>query len=270
MVLRACAYKDCENYILDGARSGKFTLFQFPKNPERFQRWLELGQAPTNLPNSSYQYCSDHFDSIYFSQSGRRIALVGLAEPFPYVKATLTPDINTINITNDLQFYEDNADALVGYELTEDCQGNDQEQDIVVSTVQEDEDDGIMKVKETKRDNNFSGTKRKLLNESNIREHKKKLSKTYALSVEDFVGAADISDSDEHLENDISSEISEVDAASLIDDKAAVTTFIYKGEEYVQMSKDYYVKEKRDLLKRLHKMKSAIKSIKGILRATET
>uniref|UniRef100_A0A1A9WJD4 THAP-type domain-containing protein n=1 Tax=Glossina brevipalpis TaxID=37001 RepID=A0A1A9WJD4_9MUSC len=152
MVLRACAYRDCENYILDGARTSKFTLFQFPKNPERFERWLELGQAPTNLPISSYQYCSDHFDSKYFSQNGRRLVLVGSAEPFPYVKDAL--DINT---TNDFQICDDNGDA-VGYELTEDCQDNEQEPDIrVVSNVQEHEDDNIMKANETKRDNNLPG-----------------------------------------------------------------------------------------------------------------
>ena len=41
-----------------------------------------------------------------------------------------------------------------------------------------------------------------------------------------------------------------------------VTTFIFKGAEYVQMPKEYYVQEKRCLLQKLQKYETIIKNIK--------
>lgn len=91
MALKACSYRNCQNYVLDHVPSGSFTLFQFPKNVERRKKWMELGQAPKNLPQSAYYYCSDHFDRKFMAVNQRRTILVGEAMPFPCMKLASTP-----------------------------------------------------------------------------------------------------------------------------------------------------------------------------------
>lgn len=56
-------------------------------------------------------------------------------------------------------------------------------------------------------------------------------------------------------------DMEEIDEETLIDEKH-VTTFVYKGEEHVQMSKDYYVQEKMENAKNLKKMRHIVKTLK--------
>lgn len=93
MSLKACSYRNCQNYVLDNVPSGNFTMFQFPKNLEKRKKWVELGQAPNNLGPSTYYYCSDHFDRRFLAVNQRRTILVGEALPYPCSKSnhTLTP-----------------------------------------------------------------------------------------------------------------------------------------------------------------------------------
>lgn len=51
-------------------------------------------------------------------------------------------------------------------------------------------------------------------------------------------------------------------------DAENVSSFIFKGEEYVQMSKDYYIKEKLELVKQLEKLKNTVAGIKKLLKDT--
>ena len=41
-----------------------------------------------------------------------------------------------------------------------------------------------------------------------------------------------------------------------------VTTFIFQGEEYVQMPKNFYIREKQNLMKRLKKYEKIVNNIK--------
>lgn len=110
MALKACSYRNCQNYVLDHVPSGSFTLFKFPKNDERREKWMELGQAPKNLPHSAYYYCSDHFDRKFMAVNQRRTTLVGEAMPFPCPKFSSSPTRDeatssngngNCNVTND-------------------------------------------------------------------------------------------------------------------------------------------------------------------------
>ncbi|EDW34296.1 GL22174 [Drosophila persimilis] len=53
---------------------------------------------------------------------------------------------------------------------------------------------------------------------------------------------------------------------SVVEDQAIdpteVSTFIFKGEEYVQMSKSYYMREKREIAQQLRQYKTILKNIK--------
>uniref|UniRef100_A0A1I8MCW7 Uncharacterized protein n=1 Tax=Musca domestica TaxID=7370 RepID=A0A1I8MCW7_MUSDO len=61
--------------------------------------------------------------------------------------------------------------------------------------------------------------------------------------------------------------IVELNPEKLIDAEN-VSSFIFKGEEYVQMSKDYYIKEKLELVKQLEKLKNTVAGIKKLLKDT--
>ncbi|XP_073827990.1 dorsal interacting protein 2 [Musca autumnalis] len=66
---------------------------------------------------------------------------------------------------------------------------------------------------------------------------------------------------------DIISSGQEINPEKLIDSEQ-VTCFIFKGEEYVQMSKDYYIKEKLELAKKVEKLTKTIDNIKKLLKET--
>lgn len=55
-----------------------------------------------------------------------------------------------------------------------------------------------------------------------------------------------------------------IDPESLVDSKHT-TVFIFKGEAYLQMPKDFYIKEKIELLTKLQNLESVIEGIKEIL-----
>lgn len=155
MTLKACSYRDCQNYVLDNVPSGNFTIFQFPKNPERREKWMKLGQAPRNLPPTRYFYCSDHFDSKFMAVNQRRTILVGEAIPFPYSVDNENPseNINTDNV-HTLYFSEENYGRAIDNEyLLCEVKGNRREKQVknevqqedfqVESTMPEDEDGNL-------------------------------------------------------------------------------------------------------------------------------
>ena len=62
--------------------------------------------------------------------------------------------------------------------------------------------------------------------------------------------------------------IEEIDEDLLIDAKH-VTTFVFKGEEHVQMTKDYYIREKMENTKNLKKMLHIVKTVKEYLNSLD-
>lgn len=290
MTLRSCIFKKCGNYINLRDRSFKdVKLFSFPKNPERRKKWMELGEVPQNLPESMYFFCSDHFDKKYLAINNRRTVLVGEAVPFPYVdpeidesnrdeEANLNYLMYDLGRSNnaDKHEYTNDEDVVESTTITSNIQHNlndfddalnkeEPEEYIIFSEDESNKEEPISCTIKRKTENAFmqaTSSKSKIIktcevqkplqnsNEGNndtiksihnLSETKKNILVVEKETCEDFTNSYDL-----------------VDAKN-------VTTFIFKGEEYVQMPKDYYQNEKIQFLKKIQKMERALQAIKGHL-----
>lgn len=335
MSLKYCVYKDCHNYYNVTEKSyskDNLTFFQFPKDSQRRQKWLQLGNAQPNLPGSFYYYCSDHFDNRYMSRRNRRTVLVGEAVPYAHETTIVSDEADEViadeyvkdELTSEYYLYEDYRDE-------ESCTTDlaiHQDQDLQVESTTTIDDDIIQLVRSAiDSDNDHLLTNEKSSSESNSLKKcafkrkppsavspasssssNAKISKVVTLTQPSKVNNCEIlkknvlilssvsndsakSDSphpslditdyskkesfvpnneksyshqEEVLSENEVNEKHDIDLESLVDSKHA-TVFIFKGEEYVQMPKDYYIKEKLELMKKLQKMENVIRNIKNQL-----
>ncbi|KAM7361083.1 dorsal interacting protein 2 [Cochliomyia hominivorax] len=288
MSLRYCIYKDCSNYInlKDRSVNKDVKLFSFPKNPERRQKWMEYGQVPPNLPSTMYYFCADHFDKKFFATNNVRTILVGEAMPYPYVEVELNNDNYEEDSSNNFDYilYEMNKDNEIN------CKQKEQDLHVESTTITNEfqEEHYSINLDNAKNDecifiseeeNNTqvlhvtdsSSNKRKYEDSDTIMEiqpssSKEKISKASPVqkpkikSLEETKNLQEL----ETIKNPVVSTESieqQIKEDELID-KEYVTTFIFKGEEYVQMPKNHYVNEKMELMKKLQKMEQTIKTIK--------
>ncbi|XP_055612698.1 uncharacterized protein LOC129759317 [Uranotaenia lowii] len=81
-VRKRCVYRDC---LSDSVTDPDRTLFQFPKEEERIQKWCQAGQVdPAELQGSVKFMCDKHFSHIYICNSARRKLLLHTAVPYDY------------------------------------------------------------------------------------------------------------------------------------------------------------------------------------------
>ncbi|XP_023291979.2 uncharacterized protein LOC111675446 [Lucilia cuprina] len=307
MTLRACIYKNCENYInlRDRSINKDIKLFSFPKNPERRQKWMELGKVPPNQPASMYYFCSDHFDKKYFAINNVRTVLVGDAVPFPYVEPEEDETLEDSGSNLDYFLYELKKEDGDNTEKQQDEQDLQVESTTMLNELQEslhdehfsinleDETDECIVYTDEEKDTQQivlgNNRKRKLYNtilQAQASSSNAKLIKTSILEKplrkspekQLFVKSPQSSTAGKSASTNqiqesakvVSEETSkeEIDVNDLIDVEH-VTTFIFKGEEYVQMPKEHYINEKQDLIKKIRKMESTIRTIKEHLNLLE-
>ncbi|XP_037808425.1 uncharacterized protein LOC119601530 [Lucilia sericata] len=303
MTLRACIYKNCANYInlRDRSINKDIKLFSFPKNPERRQKWMELGKVPPNQPASMYYFCSDHFDKKYLAINNVRTVLVGDAVPFPYVEPEVDETYEDSGSNLDYFLYELNKEDGDNTERQQDEQDLQVESTTMLNELQEslhdehfsinleneETDECIVYTDEEKDTQQIvlaNNRKRKLYNtilQAQASSSNAKIIKTsilqkplrkspekqlHAKSPQPSTAAKSASTSLSQTQESatvVSEETTkeEIDVNDLIDGEH-VTTFIFKGEEYVQMPKEHYINEKLELMKKLRKMESTIKTIK--------
>ncbi|XP_055638655.1 uncharacterized protein LOC129776813 isoform X2 [Toxorhynchites rutilus septentrionalis] len=77
---RYCCYRDCDTNSFSNPER---TLFQFPKDEVRANKWLEAG-AIEKVDSSPRFMCDLHFSRIYMCFSSRRKMLLNTAVPYPY------------------------------------------------------------------------------------------------------------------------------------------------------------------------------------------
>lgn len=312
MSIKSCIYRNCENYIntIDKASSSKpnITLFQFPKNPERRQIWIERGKAPTNLPLNYYYYCSDHFDKCFLNVGPRRTMLVGEAVPFAFettgdhnaedteefitpekneyfyhlkddeyftpavhapqeqdlhVESTTMQDSDIHFINNDIHLDEGNEAEIMDTKDSDEAKivGNPYKRKLhnATSTVIANPDTKIRIIKcRTLSTEPSSPSKPKIPSNPSKMENKVKNDQP---NVPPQRGENAIAEKD-----DVALLPLVINAESVID-RNKVTTFIFKGEEYVQMPKEHYIKEKIALMTKLKKMEIVIANIKKSLKS---
>ena len=101
MSKKKCAYKNCDTQCNN---TNNFTLFAFPKDPERFEKWVEISQC-SHVPDSQKFLCEKHFDRIYICRNPRRKTLVGEAVPIRLQEQEDNDQMNRLFFDN-IQAYE--------------------------------------------------------------------------------------------------------------------------------------------------------------------
>ncbi|XP_017031123.1 uncharacterized protein Dlip2 [Drosophila kikkawai] len=226
MATRCCVYKDCGYYYsVHGSpvAKGEWTMFSFPKQPERVRIWLENAQVHPKIPQNQRFLCSKHFDTKFISSNKNRTLLVGEAVPFPYINEKDTDQDEECSA----------AQADLSIELS------DEELDELileaVSTSMEPKKDMGEKI-----ETNLESPAAKRPREStNVPQVAREPPSTEISSPADFGP-------------------DQIEAI----DTSEVSVFQFKGEEYVQMSMEFYMLEKRKMAKLVEEYKRTLRSIK--------
>ncbi|XP_037936803.1 serine-rich adhesin for platelets isoform X2 [Teleopsis dalmanni] len=253
--MKACAYKNCCNFnnVHVPGSSSSFTLFQFPKDVARRRKWLKLAQVPEALQNSTEELylCSEHFDKKFFSMTNRRRMLIGEAIPFPVTdyQSVEEEEQHSYVLFEDAHIDEDNEESKIDVNTVD-------EDNIILEAV--DDDCNVIEVDVLEDISQKRGTKRKDMSgygtHMNKRRHNEAAvdrndtkSKINIISVETTLPSKEknsITTAQADTACSLNSDVNSID-------KQNVDTFIFKGEEYVQMRKEYYVQEKTQLIEKL-------------------
>ncbi|EDW95679.1 uncharacterized protein Dyak_GE25341 [Drosophila yakuba] len=225
MTTRSCAYKDCEYYYVghDNALAKGRTLFAFPKQPQRARIWHENGQVHPKIPLSQLFMCSLHFDRKFISSSKNRTLLVGEAVPYPYKESSPKPEEEPQQVAS--TSHESYYINLSDDELSI----NNVDTTSITTTLKKDLDivADIPPVKRPKESSIVIALRETAKTEPNPNAER--------LRVEDQDNV----------------------------DTSEVSVFNFKGQEYVQMSMEYYLQEKRKMAELLQDYRNVLKTIKA-------
>ncbi|KAH8264124.1 hypothetical protein KR038_003286 [Drosophila bunnanda] len=223
---KSCVYKDCNySYSIIGntPTKGQWTIFSFPKHPERARIWLENAQVHPKIPKSQLFLCSKHFDSNFISSNKNRTMLVGEALPIPYTK-NQDPDPD-----------EENCGAQQNFSIN---LSDDELEELIQETVISN------RSKEPKND--------MVEKKNNIElpppKRSRKSPNAPPIAIE--------SPSTEMCSTDL-----DPDQIETID-TTEVSVFQFKGQEYVQMSMEFYLLEKRKMAELLKEYQRTLQNIK--------
>lgn len=250
MVTKACSYKDCKNI---NTNTPEITFFSFPiRNEEKCTAWALLsGCVEQNLGNR--YLCEMHFSPVHISRTPRRTALLPNAMPHP---------CSNNNSDDTVEVYLEDESQSQGIHIVEQLlsPGKTESEDDLLEL----NSDDPLKVA------NKSGSitvpqympvqlKKMYTTNRQVPFENQKVKRQKLIANGDDKPAivietpTNIVDSSEQL---------------LIDntkDNADISTFIYKGEEYIQMPKRLYLEEREKLANDLHFYKNLLKSVKQLI-----
>ncbi|KAH8310548.1 hypothetical protein KR044_001884 [Drosophila immigrans] len=247
MTTRICVYKDCHNFYsrVDRSACSNVTLFAFPKDPQRAELWRLLGQVHPKIGAKQLFMCSKHFERKNLSVTKHRTTLVGEALPVAYdndeaeksssqenlcIKST---DNGNIEICSIKQTTPTSTSAAQSFYIE-----LDDDQLTLDNVVLLESTEQLKQIEDSVE----ASSARK-------RRHSPSPSPTPAPP------------SPNPVEQD-------EDGQELLDN-AEVETFLVKGKHFVQMSRQYYVQEKRQMLQQLQQYKEILSNIRQQLKPLE-
>lgn len=299
MNTKQCVYRNCGNT----SEFSKVTFFGFPlKDPEKCQLWARMAGCE-ELPSLKNKFlCENHFSTIYMSKTPRRTVVLPNAVPFQWdeninkdesydeeytteknisredmilhplddendiiytdsIEMMRHPDTATaehVEALDDVMVEEEipNANAKVKINATKAAKSVQKTYDPVVDRVKK----VTTKMPPTRMSLPSGGdfvnhvTKRQKLarsapsNDSSLKAEQKQ---------------RNVEDQDEDDDDD---KITQIDNTI---DNPDITTFIYKGEEYIQMPKRIYLQERAKLDAEAKRYRRIVHNIKGLVNATD-
>ncbi|XP_017463340.1 PREDICTED: uncharacterized protein LOC108356699 isoform X9 [Rhagoletis zephyria] len=275
MRFRTCKYKGCDNYTHHKVPCGnkEFTIFRFPKDPRRYEEWMKRGKVPDGLPESHMLMCSDHFDNKYIIKNARRTILATTAVPFFYCGDNSDIDSDD-NIDKECEEAMDKVDEALDADMLEDYEvASDFEEELLsVVTQSEPREDAVKgykpNVKKRKINSDIEDNQEPTSSKALVSKIMAQVEKSdNSAAVLKRSGKQEDGEHIKHLRLQTKKpstpqpEAQKIDPDTLVDSKA-VTCFIFKGEEYVQMPKEYYVQEKLEVIEKLKRYENALQTFK--------
>lgn len=257
-VKKICAYKGC-----NPNDSNNETYFSFPSDPVRCQLWKDLSKSELAVPK---YLCSKHFDKAkYMSQNPRRNILLNTAIPYPY------EDNDEIqkDLIDSVEIQLDNSAITVEEEQTSSnimkddfLEINDKSIDLTDTNIIE-----------------YSGenTQERVLKSVKVEPYKRKSNIVMPISVK-IKKIQNIDSVHPHLiisRNNSNYNVKSPKTISNVknyeemnntnNSDSQITTFIFKGEEYIQMPKSLYLSEKSELEKKVQHYENIVYGIQNFL-----
>ncbi|XP_055376461.1 uncharacterized protein LOC129608774 [Condylostylus longicornis] len=266
---RRCDYKGCTEFRDKFNLNQNVKFFSFPSDLERKKKWLELSQTESQNPKF---ICSKHFADIYLSYSQRRVHLVTSALPIDYntVNSIYVNVENSNNVQQDEHKEEKNTvdefidntlcfaeveSTPINYNEEKPIENNQpqtkilnslvpisfKERKIEISPISTESKKAVnsKKIKLVKLDN----TKIKRFYKANTLIKQESRDKNTIIEIQNV-------NTDKHSENGMNKKTEKV------------RTVLLDGEEYIQMPKSLYIKERMDLLNQIENYKSILKDFK--------
>lgn len=229
--VKNCAYKGCQN---SSTRDGHLTFFGFPlKNAEKCQIWASL--ADIDLPITKQQYlCEAHFNPIYLSRTPRRTVLLPKAVPYAYNAAELEfpeKELSTADVADSVEIIYDQLEPEADEETVE-AKNKDEDED-------QNESDDDSAYENGSKSEARSTIESSQLNCNNVTKRPKI-----------------------HADDKFAGNLHVIDNTVANPD---IVTFIFRGEEYIQMPKSIYLQQRSELDEELRKYKKMVGSIKHLI-----
>ncbi|XP_055849032.1 uncharacterized protein LOC129914027 [Episyrphus balteatus] len=285
MTTKKCAYKNCGAFTNSSHPSSE-TFYSFPKHPEKLEMWMKLGgvRNEKELAYASRYFCSKHFDETkYVANNPRRKQLLSAAIPYPCVQS---PQPNVVIVD------ENEYQCVVSSRHTIEEEPDDEEEDEEQETnehgdeITEEVANEINCISETLE--TFE-TYDDYQNEINCSDDFEVAIEPEKRSLKRKIDHSSTKPGTNLLPGSVKRTVSIVSNCptstinlvqdQLIEDKAMdedldlintqvdsnVTTFIFKGEEYIQMPKEQYVREKLALINRIRSYEEVLKNVKSLM-----
>lgn len=300
MNTKQCVYRNCGNT----SEFSKVTFFGFPlKDQEKCQLWTRMAGCE-DLPSLKNKFlCENHFSSIYFSKTPRRTVVLPNAVPFQWDENINKEESYDEEYTSEKNTSReemlldplDEANDIIYTDTIEMMRHTDTATDEHVEAlddviVEEEIPNANAKVKTnaTKATKSVQKTYDPIGNRGKKVTEKIPVNRMSLPSGGDFVNhvtkrqklarCASSNDSPLKVEQkpDVGAakevEQEEEDKTTQIDntiDNPDITTFIYKGEEYIQMPKRTYLQERAKLDAEAKRYRRIVHNIKGLVNATD-
>lgn len=266
MTTKTCVYQNCFN---KSTTATNLTFFSFPlKDEAKCKIWTERAGCPFQ-PHRIQYICEAHFAHKYISRTPRRTILLPPAVPYWYNNQDKTDDSKISHQSEEVQEEYLNIDSTTTVDDDDTRIVYIEEPRVAVSP----EDDPIY-IQEPPPEK-----KPKLIKlPSGVRAVPVKLakiSKQYVRSneLEQQTPATSRADTQQSVivakQNKASTEVANAFEANHVIDNISqipeISTFIYKGEECLQMPKRLYLEQRTQIINELNAYKRCIETIKGEL-----
>lgn len=302
MNAKRCVYKNCGT---TSALSQKITFFSFPlKDSVKCRTWAQMaGYEDTNLKNK--YLCENHFSTVYISKTPRRTVLLPNAVPYHYSADNQSADEN---YEDDYNSEKNTSREEIILDHLDDEESDIVYTDAIVVRHKEEEEadvgnvENVESLDEALEEEHLNIKPNIKLNpvkivpksyDRPIEERAKKLdtiaNKRASMVVGDVnhvtkrqklhTSADDIIVTNHKNESLKTTEKPDTGDAKLDEqnldqldntiDNPDITTFIYKGEEYIQMPKRIYLQQRAKLDTDVKRFQNIVQNIKSLVNSTD-